>query len=75
VLCSECRSTTGDAFPLAPGTLERLRTLIERPIREVFPEKNGFAEGVLRVVRSHILAHAPGNNVPGTQLRGARRLA
>ena len=73
VLCSECRSTTGDAFPLAPGTLERLRTLIERPIREVFAE-NGFAEGVLRVVRSHVLAHAPGNTVPGTRLRGARRL-
>jgi DNA repair protein RecO (recombination protein O) len=75
VLCSECRSTTGDAFPLAPGTLERLRTLIERPIREVFPEENGFAEGVLRVVRSHVLAHAPGITVPGTRLRGARRLA
>jgi DNA repair protein RecO (recombination protein O) len=75
VLCSECRSTTGDAFPLAPGTLERLRTLIERPIREVFPEENGSAEGVLRVVRSHVLAHAPGITVPGTRLRGARRLA
>jgi DNA repair protein RecO (recombination protein O) len=75
VLCSECRSTTGDAFPLAPGILERLRTLIERPIRDVFPEENGFAEGVLRVVRSHVLAHAPGNTVPGTRLRGARRLA
>jgi DNA repair protein RecO (recombination protein O) len=75
VLCSECRPTTGDAFPLAPGTLERLRTFIERPIREVFLEKNGFAEGVLRVVRSHVLAHAPGNTVPGTRLRGTRRLA
>jgi DNA repair protein RecO (recombination protein O) len=75
VLCSGCRSTTGDAFPLAPGTLERLRTLIESPIREVFPEENGFAESVLRVVRSHVLAHAPGNTVPGTRLRGARRLA
>jgi DNA repair protein RecO (recombination protein O) len=75
VLCSECRSTTGDAFPVPPGTLELLRALIERPIREVSPEKNGFVEGVLRVVRSHVLAHAPGNTVPGTRLRGARRLA
>jgi DNA repair protein RecO (recombination protein O) len=75
VLCSECRSTTGDAFPVPSGTLELLRALIERPIREVSPEKNGFGEGVLRVVRSHVLAHAPGNTVPGTRLRGARRLA
>ena len=75
VLCSECRPTTGDAFPLAPGTLERLKGLIERPIREVLLEKNGFAEGVLRVVHSHVLAHAPGNTVAGTRLRGTRRLA
>jgi len=74
VLCSGCRSATGDAFPLAPGTLERLRALIEQPIREVFPE-NGSGEGVLRVVRSHVLAHAPGNTIQGTRLQGARRLA
>jgi DNA repair protein RecO (recombination protein O) len=74
VLCRECRSATGDAFPLAPGTLEQLRALIERPIREVFPE-NGLKEGILRVVRSHILAHAPGNTIPGTRLKGTQRLA
>jgi hypothetical protein len=78
VLCSECRSeyrsATGDAFPLASGTLERLRALIERPIREVIPE-NGLGDGVLRVVRSHVLAHAPGNAIAGTRLRGPRRLA
>ena len=74
VLCPECRSATGDAFPLPPGALERLRALIERPIREVFPE-NGFGEGVLRVVRSHVLAHAPGNTIPGAQLRGTRHRA
>ena len=74
VLCRECRSATGDAFPLAPGTLEQLRALIERPIREVFPE-NGLKEGILRVVRSHILAHAPGNTIPGTRLKGTRHLA
>jgi DNA repair protein RecO (recombination protein O) len=74
VLCRECRSATGDVFPLAPGTLEQLRALIERPIREVFPE-NGLGESILRVVRSHVLAHAPGNTIPGTRLKGARRLA
>ena len=31
VLCQECRPATADAFPLAPGTLESLRTLIEQP--------------------------------------------
>ena len=74
-LCSECRSTSGDAFPLAPGTLDRLRVLIERPLREMFPQNNGFGEGVLRVVRSHVLAHAPGNTLPGIRLKGAGRLA
>ncbi len=74
VLCSECRSAAADAFPLAPGTLEQLRALIENPIREVSPE-NGFADGVLRVVRSHVLAHAPGNTIPATRLKGTRRLA
>ena len=74
VLCSECRSASGDAFPLAPGTLEQLRALIERPIREVFPE-NGLGESVLRVARSHVLAHAPGNTIPGARLRGSRRPA
>src|SRR3712207_7824401 len=34
VLCQECRTATGDAFPLAPGTLESLRTLVETPIRQ-----------------------------------------
>src|SRR5215217_5871437 len=43
ILCSGCRSATGDAFPLPPGTLERLRALIERPIRDVSSE-NGLGE-------------------------------
>jgi DNA repair protein RecO (recombination protein O) len=66
VLCSECRSATGDSFPLPPGTLERLRVLIERPIREA-PIEGGLGEAVLRVVRSHVLAHAPGNVLPGAR--------
>ncbi len=68
VLCGECRSATGDTFPMLPGTLEVLRTLIENPIRGNLPEKSGLNESVLRVVRAHVLAHAPGNAVPGTRL-------
>ncbi len=70
VLCSECRLATGDSFVLPPGTLERLRALIERPIREV-PAEGGLGEAVLRVVRSHVLAHAPGNAIPGARRRPA----
>ena len=72
ILCSGCRSATGDAFPLPPGTLERLRALIERPIRDVSSE-NGLGESVLRVVRSHVLAHAPGH-VPGHAFPNFSRL-
>jgi DNA repair protein RecO (recombination protein O) len=71
VLCPECRTATGDAFPMPPGTLERLMALIERPIRESLSE-NGLGEGVLRVV----LAHAPGNALPGrARITGSRRPA
>jgi DNA repair protein RecO (recombination protein O) len=66
VLCADCRSATGDSFPLPPGTLERLEALIEAPIREA-PADSGLGEAVLRVVRSHVLAHAPGNAVPGAR--------
>src|SRR5215216_3732849 len=71
VLCPDCRSTTGDSFPLPPGTLERLRALVEHPLREA-PAENGLGEGILRVARSHVLAHAPGNPLPGA--RDTRRL-
>ena len=59
VLCSDCRSQATDSFPLPPGTLERLHALIEQPIREA-PTEGGLAEAVLRVVRTHVVAHAPG---------------
>jgi len=74
VLCAECRSQTGDAFPLAPGTLENVRILIETPIRQA-PSQIGPRENVLRVVRSHVLAHAPGNTLIGRGFAGARRQA
>ena len=74
VLCAGCRSTTGDAFPMAPGALDRLRALIEVPIRRA-PEQTGLGESVLRVVRSHVLAHAPGNALSGPRLARTRRPA
>jgi hypothetical protein len=74
VLCQECRTATGDTFPMAPGTLDRLRAMIETPIRESLPE-NGLGEGVLRVVRSHVLAHAPGNVLPKARIPNRRRPA
>jgi DNA repair protein RecO (recombination protein O) len=74
VLCSGCRSATGDSFPLPPETLERLKVLIEHPIREA-PTARGIGEGVLRVIRSHVLAHAPGNAFPGARITDTRRLA
>jgi DNA repair protein RecO (recombination protein O) len=74
VLCPECRVSIGDAFPMPPGILDRLRTLIEHPIRENLSE-NGLGECVLRVVRAHVLAHAPGNAMPGARISGSRRPA
>ena len=72
-LCSDCRSAASDSFPLPPGTVERLKVLTERPIRET-PSGNGLGESVLRVVRSHVLAHAPGNTLPGVRITDPRRL-
>ena len=74
VLCAGCRSMTGEAFPMAPGTLDRLRALIEVPIRQA-PAETGLGENVLRVVRSHVLAHAPGNALSGPRLARTRRPA
>ena len=75
VLCQECRTVTDDTFPMPPGTLDRLRILIEHPIRESLSE-NGPGEGVLRVVRAHVLAHAPGNSISGgVRISRSRRLA
>lgn len=74
VLCSGCRSATGDAFPIPPGTIERLRALIEHPIRET-PSGNGLGESILRVARAHVLAHAPGNTPRGARITTPERLA
>ena len=74
LLCPDCRSATRDSFPLPPGTPGLLRALVENPIREA-PAEGGLAGVVLRVVRSHVLAHAPGNTLLGSRLTDARRLA
>lgn len=63
VLCPDCRTASRETFPLPPGAQERLSLLMERPMREA-PEDEWLSESLLRVVRSHITAHAPGNPVP-----------
>lgn len=62
VLCAECRAAASDTFPLAPQVLESLHALIERPVRDAMVQ-DGLEESVLRVVRAHLSAHAPGATV------------
>lgn len=68
VLCSDCRMAASDSFPIPPQALESLAGLIEKPIRDAGME-DGLQESVLRVVRAHLVAHAP-----GTTLGAAARL-
>jgi DNA repair protein RecO (recombination protein O) len=58
LLCEECKVVSREAFPLPPGTLERLRGLLGLSMREI-PREPRFEESLLRVVHSHIQAHAP----------------
>ncbi|MEW6638399.1 MAG: DNA repair protein RecO [Actinomycetota bacterium] len=60
VLCAACRGAARDAFPVPLVAIEALRILMERPIRESSLEPVA-GESVLRMVRAHVLAHAPGN--------------
>jgi len=62
VLCPDCRGAMGEAFILPPGTLGALQSLVALPIKEAAIEE-GLEESVLRVVSSHVLAHAPGGTV------------
>ncbi len=62
VLCADCRPVSSDSFPLPPGVLAALQSLVVRPIREAAVEGR-LEESVRRVVSSHILAHAPGNTI------------
>ena len=60
VLCLDCRPAASNAFPLPPGTLDALQTLVARPIRDAAIEER-LGESVRRVVSAHVIAHAPGN--------------
>ena len=70
VCCTDCRSATADSFPLPPGTLTALRTLVGRPIKEA-GVKERLEESMRRVVSAHVLAHAPGNVPDRRPLRPA----
>ena len=74
VLCAECRTQSADTFPIPPDVLERLRVLIRNPIRDV-PTDELLGESVRRVVRSHVMAHAPGNLLLDPTTPGVRRPA
>jgi DNA repair protein RecO (recombination protein O) len=69
VLCSDCRAVAGDAFPLAPGAVRRLRTLISLPLRDA--TEDPIDESTRRVVRAHLLAHAPGATLTNPSARRA----
>lgn len=60
VLCSDCKTLSSESFPIAPRTLERLKYLVERPLREL-AGRGVHDEGLTRVARAHVFAHAPGS--------------
>ncbi|CAN5225221.1 DNA repair protein RecO [soil metagenome] len=74
VLCAECRMESADTFPIPPEVLDRLRALLRSPIRDV-PTDELLGESVRRIVRSHVIAHAPGNLLLDPTTPGARRPA
>jgi DNA repair protein RecO (recombination protein O) len=74
VLCADCRAATADAFPLPPGILTALQTLVALPIREAVVEER-LETSVRRVVSAHVLAHAPGSVALATSDRRTLRPA
>jgi DNA repair protein RecO (recombination protein O) len=77
LLCEECKTVSRDAFPLPPGSVERLRELLNLPMKELSREPK-LEESLVRVVRSHIQSHAPAaiqpavpRLRPGTRVRPA----
>ncbi|MBA2442992.1 MAG: DNA repair protein RecO [Rubrobacter sp.] len=58
ILCADCRAETAEAFPLPPGTLFGLRSLVSGPVKQAVLEER-LEESARRVVGAHILAHAP----------------
>jgi DNA repair protein RecO (recombination protein O) len=71
ILCAECGGESRDAFPIPPGALERLRAIIRMPLKEL-PKDERMGEALRRVVRSHVIAHAPSPSLVGG---GGRRPA
>jgi len=63
VLCPDCRAP--DAFPIPSGSLEALRALLARPVRQAELEP-GLAEPIRHVVAAHVQAHAPGAPLAAT---------
>ncbi len=72
LVCSGCRPDVGEAFLVPPGTVEGLRTLISRSLKESLVEDH-LRESVRRVIRAHVFAHAPGS--PALDGSGTRRPA
>ncbi|WP_165874222.1 DNA repair protein RecO [Rubrobacter taiwanensis] len=62
MLCSECQTVPGGAFPVPPGLREALMGLMRRPVAEARLEF-GLIESARRVVQEHALAHAPAGTV------------
>lgn len=77
LLCSGCRTESGDAFPIAPKALDRLRTLMGTSIREIreAPYDDGLEKNVRRVVKTHVFAHGPGDSRPADAGAATRRPA
>ena len=61
MLCANCREesvSTAYSFPVPPGIVRALRTLVREPLKRASIEER-LQESVRRTVRSHITAHAP----------------
>lgn len=63
LLCEDCKVVSREAFPLPPGATERLRGLLGISMKEI-PREPKLEESLVRVVRSHIQAHAPAARPP-----------
>src|SRR5215207_1726293 len=72
--CGTDFDAASEPLHFAPDTLASLRILVENPIRQA-PAQTGPNQSVLRVVRSHVLAHAPGNTLVGPRLAASGRRA
>ncbi|CAN5561971.1 MAG: DNA repair protein RecO [Rubrobacteraceae bacterium] len=73
ILCVECDGgESRDSFPMPPGSLEGLRAIVRIPLKEL-PETGLMGEALRRVVRSHVIAHAPSNALVSDVGGGGRK--